>query len=108
MRKDSFDIDAYDEWLNSEDVDLETKQECQVLDGYFQTRDNLPGKTIDGKELVADPKSTQEIVNDLADMIELSGPVVVKYMQLHDFTFTTIADGSLKWAIWRDITPIQL
>lgn len=108
MKQDSYNEESYVAWLDDPDTDLNTRQQCQLLDGYFETRENMPGKTVGGRELTAEPKSTGDIINDCADMYPLDTPTVVKYMQLHEFGFTTIADGSVKWAVWRDITPIQV
>ena len=73
-----------------------------LLDAYFTHRRNLPGEFA-GRSLMEEPKSTEDIIDDLAPMAYLydAKEAVVSYMQSHDYGFTTLADGSVKWAIWR-------
>lgn len=68
----------------------------EVLDAYFLTRHNLP---VEGA--VQTNRSTEEIMDDVVDMVYLTKKDVVDYMIEHDFHPTTDADGTVKWAIWR-------
>lgn len=68
----------------------------EVLDAYFMTRHNLP---VEGA--VQMNRSTEEIMDDLVDMLYLTKAQVTEYMINHEFHPTTDQDGSVKWAIWR-------
>ena len=41
-------------------------------------------------------------------MMLLSEKMVVDYMRVHGYGFTTLQDGSVRWAVWRfvDITGL--
>ena len=80
---------------------------CEVLDAYFSSRDNLPGTTMKDEPLKADPMTTAAISNSLREMALISFPVIADWMLLHNFTFTTLLDGSVAWAIWRDMQPLM-
>lgn len=71
---------------------------AELLDAYFMFRRNMPG---DG--LIEEPKSTDEIIDELNPMVPLYGKKegIFDYMLEHGYGFTTLADGSVKWAIWR-------
>lgn len=73
-----------------------------LLDAYFTHRRNLPGEFA-GRALMEEPKSTYDIIDDLTPMANLydAKDAVVNYMQSHGYGFTTLGDGSVKWAIWR-------
>ena len=92
-------------WFDKSDDSQNENQKNQimVLDAYFCSRHNLPGKSELGEELAEDNKSTQEIVDELSAMIPLEPGVVASYMIKHSYGFTTLADGNVKWAIWRDL-----
>lgn len=105
MMNGSYDTDAYQEWFESLG-DIQ-KAECRMLDAYMQSRDNLPGKTVTGENLVLDPKTTTEIQDDLQDMMFTDAMTVYTYMVKHGFGFTTADDGTVKWAIWRDMKPLM-
>ena len=68
----------------------------EVLDAYCLTRHNLPE---DGA--VAAHRSTEEILDDVVDMMYMTKKDVVDYMTEHDYHPTTESDGSVKWAMWR-------
>lgn len=68
----------------------------EVLDAYFMTRHNLP---VDGAVQIN--RSTDEIIDDVSDMVTVSNTDVTEYMITHDYHPTTELDGSVKWAIWR-------
>ena len=56
-----------------------------------------------GSELVFDPKSSVEIADELGTMYNMDISVIAQYMLLHEFGTTTVEDGTVKWAIWRDM-----
>ncbi len=91
------------DWLKNNDRTEEEKMQCKLLDEYMKTRDNLPGTGVTGKELVEDHKTTAEIAADLSTMYPMDEKVIANYMFMHEFTTTTVEDGTVKWAIWRDI-----
>lgn len=84
-----------------------TDYECDqvaMLDAYFSTRSNLPGKSeLSGKDLVLDSKTTYDIIDDLRPIIDIDPTIAFKYVQLHGYKTMTCDDGTLTWAIWRDI-----
>ena len=91
------------DWLKENDRSEEEKLQCKLLDEYMKTRDNLPGKGVTGTELVSEPKTTQEIASDLSSMYPMDADLIARYMFMHEFTTTTVEDGTVKWAIWRDM-----
>ncbi|MDD6552996.1 MAG: hypothetical protein PUF37_05340 [Prevotellaceae bacterium] len=111
MRQDSYDIQQWCDWVNREGlpVDQRFMLQCmdQVLSEYFQSRENLPGKSVDGLPLKPDFKTTEEIVADTAPMMEMDPVSVVVWLKTHGFHMATLADGSVKWAIWRDMRPLM-
>ena len=97
------DLKQFLDWLKENDRTEEEKMQCKLLDEYMNTRDNLPGKGVTGTELVFDPKSSEEIAEDLQPMYYMDIRVIANYMFMHEFGTTTVEDGTVKWAIWRDI-----
>ena len=91
------------DWLKENDHSEDEKMQCKLLDEYMKTRDNLPGKGVTGSELVFDPKSSVEIADELGTMYNMDIGVIAQYMFLHEFGTTTVEDGTVKWAIWRDM-----
>ena len=86
-------------WL--EELNEEERSQAEVLDAYFTFRRNLPENDPGFGKAFEEPKTTDEIIDDLQPMMPLSQKVVVGYMRSHGFGMTTVADGSVKWAIWR-------
>lgn len=103
MKKDSFDNQAWQERIHREDVSDLGRAKFSIIDQYMTSRENLPDKSVTGADLVEDPKTTAEIQADLATMVELSGDDIITYMTMHDFHLTTLEDGTVAWAIWRDM-----
>lgn len=68
----------------------------EILDAYFNLRRNLPE---DGA--IPDNKTTQDIIDELENMVRLNETDVMDYLQRNDYHLTTDGDGSVKWAIWR-------
>ena len=91
-------------WLES--LDEEEKFQAEVLEGYFTFRRNLPEEDPGFGKPVEEFKTTDEIIDDLMPMMYVSKGVVTGWLRCHDYHVTTIADGTLKWAIWRfmDVT----
>ena len=89
---------------------LDEQERCQVevLDAYFTFRTNMPGEDPGFGKASEEPKTTEEIMDDLTPMVTMSKDVVAGYMRAHDYGFTTLADGSVRWAIWRymDVTAL--
>ena len=97
------DLKQFLDWLKENGRSEEEKMQCKLLDEYMKTRDNLPGKGVTGSELVFDPKSSVEIADELGTMYNMDIGVIAQYMFLHEFGTTTVEDGTVKWAIWRDM-----
>lgn len=93
-------------WLDS--LDEEEKNQVEVLDAYFTFRRNMPENDPGFGKIISEPKTTDEIIDDLMPMMPISQKVVAGYMRSHEFGLTTIGDGSVKWAIWRfvDVTVL--
>lgn len=91
-------------WLES--LDEEERCQAELLDSYFLYRTNMPGKDRGFGKASEEPKTTDEIIDDLMPMMYVSKTVVAGYMRAHDYGFTTVADGTPRWAIWRymDVT----
>lgn len=107
MRRDSYDRQAWQQMLADKEIDSLGRAKFEIMDEYMVSRENLPVKSLTGEELVADPKSTEEIQDDLLPMVELSDNDIIIYMKMHGFHLTTLDDGTVKWAIWRDMKPLM-
>lgn len=70
----------------------------QLLDSYFMFRDNLPREGY-----VQENKTTLQIMDELSPMMLLSTDDVVQYMLDHDYQMTTEQDGTVSWAVWRQV-----
>ena len=68
----------------------------KVLDAYFALRLPMPQ---DGS--VQQDRTTEEIQDDMASMMDISKEEIMEYMTEHGYEPTTDSDGSVKWAIWR-------
>ena len=86
-------------WLDG--LDKEERCQAELLDAYFTFRTNMPGEDPGFGKAVEEPKTTDEIMDDLQPMMFMSKNVVAGYMRSHEYGFTTVADGSVRWAIWR-------
>ena len=89
-------------WLDQ--LDEEEKCQAELLDSYFTFRRNLPEEDKGLGRAVEEPKTTEDIIDDLTPMMNMSKDVVVGWLRAHDYHITTVADGTPKWAIWRYIT----
>ena len=107
MKRETFDMAAYQEWLHDAWRTESELHQCAMLDAYFCTRENLPGKSKTGEKLVPEPKTSTEIIYELKEMYDVQTAVLAKWMELHGFGLTTDGDGSVKWAIWRDMRPLM-
>lgn len=84
---------------NNQDRDTHKREFAQLLlDSYFMFRSNLPGAGY-----IQENKTTLQIMDDLTPMMMLSTDDVVQYMVDHDYQPTTEHDGSVAWAIWRQV-----
>lgn len=107
MRQDSFDNELWQQRIHQEDVSDLGRMKFQILDEYMQSRENLPGKSYTDNDLVSDPKTTEDIQDELSSMVELGTDDVILYMSMHSFHATTLDDGTVAWAIWRDMRPLM-
>lgn len=105
MSKDS-GLKNFLDWLKNNDRTEEEKMQCKLLDEYMKSRQNLPGKSLTDEELVEDPKTTQDIAADLSSMYPMDQTIIAKYMFGHEFATMTLDDGTVAWAIWRDMKPL--
>lgn len=82
---------------NEQDRDARKREFVrQLLDTYFQFRDNLPR---DG--YIQENKTTLQIMDELTPMMLIPTDDVVQYMVEHDYHTTTEQDGTVVWAVWR-------
>lgn len=86
-------------WLEA--LDEDERCQAELLDAYFTFRRNLPEEQPGLGKAVEEPKTTEEIIDDLMPMMPVSKSVVSAWMRLHEYHFTTVADGTVKWAVWR-------
>lgn len=70
----------------------------QLLDSYFLFRRPLPEEGF-----VQENKTTLDIMDDLVPMMAIPTETVVAYMVDHDYSCTTEQDGTVSWAIWRQV-----
>lgn len=96
---------GYEEWRNS--LNESDRLQVKLLDAWAQSRDNLPGSDPEGNKLIDDPKTTDEIMDELQPMFPVSREIIAYYLSYNEFGFTTDDSGALKWAIWRRPPKIQ-
>ena len=102
------DRDRIERWKETLECS-EDEMLAKLLDAYCQTRSPLPGKNLQGDDLVPEPKTTTEICDDLMEMEDtICTSFVYDYMETHGYGFVTTEDGKLRWAIWRDMSPLQV
>ncbi len=94
------------EWLES--LSDDEKLQAEVIDAYFTFRRNLPGEDPGFGKAVAEPKTTDDIIDELMPMMCVQKDVVVGWLRAHDYHITTRADGSVAWAIWRFVDMARL
>jgi len=70
----------------------------QLLDSYFLSRSPLPQSGY-----IQENKTSLQIMDELMPMLTLSTETIVAYMTDHDYSTTTEQDGSVVWAIWRQV-----
>ena len=84
---------------NEQDRDAQKREFAkQLLDSYFMFRRNLPEAGF-----IQENKTTLQIMDELTPMMMLSTDDVVQYMMEHDYYTTTEQDGTVVWAIWRQV-----
>ena len=84
---------------NEQDRDAQKREfSKQLLDSYFMFRENLPKEGY-----IQENKTTLQIMDDLTPMMMLPTDDVVQYMLEHDYSTTTEQDGTVVWAIWRQV-----
>lgn len=84
---------------NEQDRDAQKHEFArQLLDSYFMFRRNLPEAGF-----IQENKTTLQIMDELTPMMMLSTDDVVQYMMEHDYSTTTEQDGTVVWAIWRQV-----
>ena len=81
--------------------------EQKLLSAYFKFRSNLPQKDDNGLDYMKSFKTTQDIICELDSMGGVSYSGVNKYMQEHDYSIATQPDGTVAWAIWERVMPID-
>lgn len=80
------------------DDEREVKFVQQLLDSYFMFRESLPKEGF-----IQENKTTQQIQDELEPMYTVTTGSIVDYMVEHDYSTTTEQDGTVVWAIWRQV-----
>ena len=94
MENGYFDFDAF---------------ETELLNAYFKFRSNLPMKDEEtGLSYMKSFKTSQDIIRELESMGGVSYGSVSDYMKRHGYTLATRPDGSVAWAIWEKVMPVDL
>ncbi len=70
----------------------------QLLDSYFLFRSPLPKPGY-----IQENKTTLQVMDELMPMLTLDTGTIVDYMTGHDYSPTTEPDGSVSWAVWRQV-----
>lgn len=78
-----------------------------LLDNYFASRSPEPKKGITGDSYTPEYKTTEDIYDDLEPINPVPTRLIVLYLRNHDYRLKTVADGTLRWEIWRDMRFIE-
>ena len=70
----------------------------QLLDSYFLFRSPLPAAGY-----IQENKTTLQLMDEMLPMMAISTEDIVAYMLEHDYSTTTEGDGTVSWAIWRQM-----
>lgn len=108
--KERNDFEQWNDYVNSFERNEAWRMSLEianmVLEAYFQSRDSFPGTSLMGEVLVDDSKTTDEIVEEVSTMMDIDKEIVAIWMRYHGFHIKTMEDGTVKWAIWRDMKPL--
>ena len=78
-----------------------------LLDNYFASRSPEPKKGITGDSYTPEYKTTEDIYEDLEPINPVPTRLIVVYLRSHGYRLKTVADGTLRWEIWRDMRFIE-
>lgn len=108
--KERNDFEQWNDYVNSFERNEAWRMSLEianmVLEAYFQSRDSFPGTSLMGEDLVDDSKTTDEIVEEVSTMMDIDKEIVAIWMRYDGFHIKTMEDGTVKWAIWRDMKPL--
>lgn len=82
--------------FNNDDLDRQFVE--GLLDSYFMFRASMPKAGY-----IQENKTTQQIQDDLSSMYPLTTGDIVGYMMKHEFGYFSEPDGTVSWAIWRQV-----
>lgn len=86
--------------MNKEEYELKaTRMEKAVLDCYMSTRQ--PDNVMQGGVLVADYRTTQDIQDDLRQILTITDEVIVDYLLRAGYQLMQNEDGTPIWRIFR-------
>lgn len=91
--------------LNEKKEERRRQQVETIMNAYMKRRHGIP--TGLGAEM-EEHKTTQMIVEDLEDMMTLTMDEIVDYLSERGYGYITLEDGSLAWAMWRDLGRDEL
>lgn len=74
----------------------------QLLDSYFLVRRPLPESGF-----FQENKTTRQVMQELSPMMAIPSEDIVEYMVAHEYSTTTDADGSVCWAVWREMAHME-
>lgn len=83
--------------LTDEELD---QQMDNLLNSYLVATRPAPD-TQHGDYSILDYKTTADIRQDLLDMMDVPPAVIFAYLVRRGYDFTTLNDGRVAWAIWR-------
>lgn len=95
------DLMKKEELLGRDEYVAECKNATPVLDAYFASRTSGMGDNPGMGASISDPKTTEEIVDDLSPIADVYKEVVINYLMVHGYELHAEADGNLRWDIWR-------
>lgn len=82
--------------------------EFELLDAYFASRSPEPATAkLTGDAFTPEYKTTDDIYEELLPIHQVNMQVIVVYLRYHGYRLKTVADGTLRWEIWRDMRFIE-
>lgn len=78
--------------------DMEERFVEELLGSYFTFRKSMPEAGY-----IQENRTTQQIQDDLSSMYPLTTGDIVGYMVKHEYNYFSEPDGTVAWAIWRQV-----
>lgn len=95
------------EILIQEEMPGESQALKKMMMSWLSVRSPVPKKSeITGQPYIEDSMTTEEIIDSLSNMGSFDAEIVDTMLYLSGYDFTHISDGTVKWLIYRDFSPI--